>query len=161
VIGYVPTQYATRTPADVNADIKRWRTLYPAVTGIFLDEMQNKVGYEAYYKNATAYAKSHGFDLTMGNPGADAAPSYIGAVDLMFIYENAGVPSEAKMAGWYTSYDKRNFGIIPYAVPSVSNTFVTMAKKYCGYIFLQNDTMPNPWDTVPPYFMDLVKALAA
>ena len=161
VIGYVPTQYATRTPTDVNADIKRWRTLYPNVTGIFLDEMHNKAGYESYYKNATAYAKSHGFDLTMGNPGADSAPSFVGTVDLMFIYENAGVPTEAKMAGWHTSYDKRNFGIIPYAVPSVSTTFVNMARKYCGYIFLQNDTMPNPWDTVPPYFMDLVKALAA
>lgn len=161
VIGYVPTWYATRPAADVNADIKQWRALYPNVTGIFLDEMHNKVGGESYYKNATAYAKSKGFDMTMGNPGADAAPSYIGTVDLMFIYENVGLPSESKLAGWHTSYDKRNFGIIPYAVPSMSNTFVTMARKYCGYIFLQNDTQPNPWDTVPPYFMDLVKALSA
>ena len=161
VIGYVPTRTRTRPAADVNADIKRWRALYPSVTGIFFDEMQNKAGGESYYKSATAYAKSHGFDMTMGNPGADSAPSYVGTVDLMFIYENAGLPSEARMAGWHTSYDKRNFGIIPYAVPSMSNTFVAMARKYCGYIFLQNDTMPNPWDTVPPYFMDLVKALAA
>ncbi len=161
VIGYVPTTYGARNPADVQADIKRWRTLYPAVTGIFFDDMQNQAGAESYYKNATAYAKSHGFDLTMGNPGADSVPSYVGTVDLMFIYENAGLPSETRMAGWHSSYDKRNFGIIPYAVPSLSNSFIATARKYCGYIFLQNDTMPNPWDTVPPYFMDMVKALAA
>jgi hypothetical protein len=161
VIGYVPTQYATRTPAEVQADIKQWRALYPNVTGIFLDEMHNQAGYESYYKNLTTYARGKGFDMIMGNPGADSAPSYVGTVDLMFIYENAGVPSESKMGGWHTSYDKRNFGIIPYAVPSMSRTFVATAKKYVGYIFLQNDTMPNPWDTVPPYFMDLVAALAS
>ena len=33
--------------------------------------------------------------MTMGNPGADSVPSYVGTVDLMFIYENAGFPSEA------------------------------------------------------------------
>ena len=161
VIGYVPTQYAVKTPTEVQTDIKRWQTLYPGVTGIFFDEMQNKAGYESYYKNATAYAKSHGFDLTMGNPGADSVPSYVGTVDLMFIYENAGLPSESRMGGWHAGYDKKNFGIIPYAVPSLSNTFIATARKYCGYIFLQNDTLPNPWDTVPPYFMDMVKALAA
>ena len=160
VIGYVPTTYGARNPADVQADMKRWRSLYPSVTGIFLDEMQNKAGAEAYYKSLTSFAKSNGFDMTMGNPGSDSVPSYVGTVDLMFVYENAGLPSEERLAGWHASYDKRNFGIIPHSVPSMSRTFIATAKKYAGYIYLQNDTMPNPWDTVPPFFMDMVAALA-
>ena len=34
------------------------------------------------------------------------------------------------------------------------------AKKHCGYIFVQNDTMPNPWDSLPPYFDALLAALS-
>jgi hypothetical protein len=161
VIGYVWTSYGQRPLADVQADIKRWRSQYPATTGIFLDEMDNRPGRESYYKQLTTYAKSHGFDLTMGNPGADTQPSYIGTVDLIFIYENAGLPSTTALGGWHSSHDKKNFGIIPYAVPSMSRTFVSTARQHVGYIYLQNDTMPNPWDTVPPYFHDLVAALAS
>ena len=80
---------------------------------------------------------------------------------MIFIYENAGLPSTAALGGWHASHDKRNFGIIPYAVPSMSRTFIAAAKKYVGYIYLQNDTMPNPWDTVPPFLKDLMTALAS
>ena len=68
VIGYVPTTYAKRAPADVQAEIKRWKTLYPNVTGIFLDEMLNKTGAESYYKSLTSFAKSNGFDFATPSP---------------------------------------------------------------------------------------------
>lgn len=161
VIGYVPTGYGTRPAADAQADMKRWRSLYPAVTGIFFDEMQNKTGWESYYKSLTAYAKSHGFDLTMGNPGASSIPSYVGTVDLIFVYENVGYPNPTSFAGWHTQYDKRNFAVIPHSVPYFSRSFVTGVRQYIGYIFIQNDTMPNPWDTVPPFFMEMVQTLAS
>jgi hypothetical protein len=159
MIGYVPTTYGNRPAADVQADIKRWRSLYPGVTGIFLDEMNNRPGGEAYYRSITAFAKSQGLELTIGNPGCDVPPSYVGAVDVILVYESAGLPGSAVIGGWHASYDKRNFGVIPYNV-WMDPTFVANARKTIGYIFLQNDTMPNPWDTVPPYFMDLLKALA-
>jgi hypothetical protein len=41
----------------------------------------------------------------------------------------------------------------------VDATFITQAKASCGYICLQNDRLPNPWDTLPPYFDQLVAAL--
>jgi hypothetical protein len=161
VIGYVPTTYGQRAPADIQAEIKRWKSLYPSVTGIFLDEMLNKPGKESYYKSLTDYAKTHGFDFVIGNPGADSVPSYVGTVDVMLVYESAGFPTAERMGGWHTSYDKRNFGIIPHSVPYMSRSFVASARQYAGYIYLQNDTMPDPWDTVPPFLLDLMAALAA
>ncbi len=161
VIGYVPTTYGKRSAADIQAEIKRWKSLYPAVTGIFLDEMLNKPGAESYYKGITTFAKSNGFDFVIGNPGADSVPSYVGTVDVMLVYEGVGFPSAERMAGWHASYDKRNFGIIPYAVPYMSRSFVAAARQYAGYIYLQNDTMPDPWDTVPPFLADLMAALAS
>ena len=50
---------------EVQADMDRWRSFYPAVTGIFFDEMSNKAGLETYYAGLTAYAKSRGADFTV------------------------------------------------------------------------------------------------
>jgi hypothetical protein len=161
VIGYVATGYGRRPVADVQADVGRWRQFYPDVTGIFFDQMSNHPGLEPYYKGLSTYAKSLGCDLTMGNPGADTTPSYVGTVDVLFIYQNAGLPSVSSLAGWHDSYDKRNFAIIPYGVPQMNRSFVDEAGQHVGYIYLQNDTLPNPWDTVPPYFNDLVGALGS
>ncbi len=160
VIGYVHTSYGKRAPAEIQADINRWHSLYSGVTGIFLDEMANTPGSEAMYKNATSYAKSHGFDYTIGNPGADGGPSYLGSVDTMLIYESGGLPSTTFLAGWHTAHDRRNFGIIPYGIASVNPAFVRTAAASCGYVFLSNDQLPNPWDTLPSYLDQLVSVLA-
>ena len=39
VIGYVYTSYGARAAAEAQADIDRWRSFYPAVSGIVFDEM--------------------------------------------------------------------------------------------------------------------------
>lgn len=159
VIGYVSTQYGERPAATVQGWIDNWRSWYPAVTGIFFDEMANSAGYESYYKTLNSYAKSRGGDFTVGNPGADSAPSYIGSVDVMLIYETDGLPAMSALTGWHTSYARSNFGIIPYKVSSMDAAFVAAARPYVGYIYLQGDDLPNPWDSVPSYLTNLVGAL--
>jgi hypothetical protein len=160
VIGYVYTSYGSRPLAQVQADIDRWRTFYPSTTGIFFDEQLNRAGQEAYYKTLSTYAKSKGFDFTIGNPGSDSIASYVGTVDVQLIYESAGLPSMTRLGGWHAQYDKKNFGIIPYAVDTLDANFVASARAAVGYIFIQNDTTPNPWDTLPPYFKTLLSLLS-
>ena len=159
VIGYVPTTYGQRPAADVQADIGRWRNLYPGATGVFFDEMASAPGQEAYYRSLGAYAKNQGMTVTIGNPGMDSQPSFVGTLDVIMVYEQSGVPAVGALAGWHTGYDRGNFGVIPYGVASLDTTFVAAAKTTCGYIYLQSDTLPNPWDTVPPYLDALLGAL--
>ena len=159
VAGYVATGYGKRPVAEVKADIDRWRNLYPAAKAIFFDEMANNPGLESHYSSLTSYAKGKGIDYTIGNPGVDSKPSYVGTVDTILIVESAGLPSADKLAGWHASHPREAFGIIPHSVPSLDAGFVNMAKSHVGYIFVQNDTMPNPWDTLPPYFDALLAAL--
>jgi hypothetical protein len=159
VIGYVHTSWGGRPAAELQSEMSQWKSWYPSVSGIFFDEMANQAGKESYYAGLTSYAKSNGFDFTIGNPGSDSSATYVGTEDVILIYENGGVPSLAALGGWHSSYPRTNFGVIPYDVASLDTSFVEAAKTYVAYIYLQSDNLPNPWDSVPPYLADLVAAL--
>jgi hypothetical protein len=159
VIGYVHTSWGSRPASQLQTEMGQWKSWYPGVSGIFFDEMANKAGTESYYSGLTSYAKGQGFDFTIGNPGQDTSSGYVGTVDVILIYENSGVPAAASMGGWHSSYPRTNFGVIPYNVGSLDTSFIQMAKPYVGYIYMNSDNLPNPWDTVPSYLSDLVGAL--
>jgi hypothetical protein len=144
--GYVATNYGKKTSAAVKLEIDAYRRMYPAVTGIFFDEMSDVAADGAYYRALTAYAKQNGFSRTVGNPGTDVPESLIGTVDTLFIYESAGTPALAPLAGWHASYPAKNFGIIPYKVPTLDPTFVQRARTTIGFIYVTNDDLPDPWD---------------
>src|SRR5437588_78795 len=86
--------------------------------------------------NQMIYAKSLGYTYTVGNPGTDTLPSYIGTVDNLIIHEEAGVPSLSYLGGWHSSYSKNNFSIIPYAVGGVDKTYVAGASSHVEYVYL-------------------------
>ena len=130
----------------MKADIDRWKKFYPRLHGIFFDEQSNKAEDVAYYKDLSQYAKSQGLSYTVGNPGADTAEAFVGALDMMLIYESDGIPALSRLQGWHANHAPSNFGIIPYAT-ALDAAFVREARKHVGYIYLQNDDLPNPWDT--------------
>jgi hypothetical protein len=146
VLGYVATTYGAKPAADVHAEIDTYK-------------MESAAGAEAYYTELTTYAKAQGFVVTVGNPGTDVAPSYVGTVDTIFIYESAGLPDPSSLGGWHTGYDPSNFGIIPYDVPTLDTDFVTQARAFVRFVYLTDDVLDNPWNTLPPYFSDLLAAL--
>jgi hypothetical protein len=159
VIGYVHTLWGKRPAAELQAEMGQWKSWYPGVSGIFFDEMASQTGEETYYKDLSSYAKGQGFDFTIGNPGQDTSPTYVGTEDVILIYENSGVPSVAAITGWHTTYGRNNFGVIPYAVSSLDAAFVQSAKPYVAYIYMQSDGLPNPWDSTPAYLSALIGAL--
>ena len=158
VLGYDATGYASNSASSVKSVMDTWKSLYN-IDGIFFDEMANWSGPESYYSGLTSYAKSLGYTMTVGNPGTDTLPSYIGTVDNLMIYENPGLPPISALQSWHTSYDKSNFSMIAFGVNSISTSFLSSASNYVGYIDLTNDVLDNPYDTVPPYFGTLVADL--
>jgi hypothetical protein len=160
VIGYVHTSWGKRPAAELQTEMGQWKSWYPGVSGIFFDEMASQTGAETYYKDLTGFAKGHGFDFTIGNPGQDTSPTYVGTEDVILIYENSGAPSVAAITGWHTTYGRNNFGVIPYAVAGLDTAFVQSAKPYVAYIYMQSDSLPNPWDSIPAYLSELLGALA-
>ena len=162
VIGYVATGYASHGMSDLDAQISRYKNWY-SVNGIFFDEMSNNQGNENYYSTLNTYVKSLGMTYTMGNPGTTTLKSYVGTLDSIIIYESAGTPSLSypAFATFYPSYSKSNFGFLAYSVPSLDTSFETSTSTYVQWMYITNDGLSNPWDTLPSYFMNEVAALDA
>jgi hypothetical protein len=158
VIGYIATGYGSHSIASMEAEMDTWKSFYPAIQGIFFDEQSNNASDVAHYQTLSQYAKSKGMNYTVGNPGTDVPTSFIGALDTMLVYETDGLPSISSLQHW-SSYPSTNFGIIPYKVPSLDPNFVKQAMQYTHYVYLTNDDLPNPWDSLTSYFGDLLTAL--
>lgn len=158
VLGYVYTGYGSRSTSSAEADILTYHNWYN-VNGIFFDEMSNVSGYESYYSTLTQYVKSHGMTMTVGNPGTDTLSSYVGTVDNLVIYENPGLPTTSDLAGWHTSYAKSNFSMIAFGVGLPSQSYVTSITSNVSYIYVTDDNLPNPYDTVPSYIGSLAAEL--
>jgi hypothetical protein len=116
----------------------------------------------------TAYAKSIGMKMTMGNPGTDVPRSYIGTVDVINITEGRGyMPMSwlqycigCSSSGWHHLEDKRNFAYIRYDISTLNTTFETESAKWVGLLYIHTGNDSNGrWFTVPPYFGTLVSTL--
>jgi hypothetical protein len=160
VLGYVYTSYGARSANSVVADINAYKAWY-GVNGIFLDEMSNVVGHESYYSALTSYAHYLGLDTVVGNPGATVPSSFIGAVDVIVIYENAGVPSASALGSSTMGLSKSGFATMSYGVSSLTSSSVRAVAAYAGYVFITDQGMPNPYSSLPSYFASLVSDLKA
>jgi len=157
VLGYVSTAYTNRGLSAVKGDIDKWDKWYD-VDGIFFDEQTNWAGKEWYYTEAGDYAESKGLDFTVGNPGANSIASYLDTVDVVLIYESPGLPNLNNYQSW-SSYDNSKLGMIPFGVGSLPTNWINNAAQLVGWIYVTNDALPNPWDSLPPYFGDMTALL--
>ena len=158
VLGYTWTDYGNRSGVAVRSEISKYKNWY-AVDGIFFDAMSNLRGKLKYYTNLDNYTKARGLTLTVGNSGTDTRPIYIGSVDNIIIYESPGTPSLAYLGGWHSSHDKSNFSFVSYDVSSLEESFVANATQHVSYMYITDDDLPNPYDSLPDYLADLVAVI--
>lgn len=158
VLGYVSTAYTGRSLDEVRSDIDKWASWYD-VDGIFFDEQTNWSGGESYYTQAGNYAESKGLDFTVGNPGANSIPSYLSTVDVVLIYESPGLPNLNNYYNTWERYDNDQLGMIPFSVGSLPRDWIEDATGFIGWLYVTNDNLPNPWDSLPTYFDDMVALL--
>lgn len=154
VLGYVATNYALRPLSDVENEINTWMQWYD-IDGFFLDEMAED---HLYYSTLTAYIKSLGFKIVAANPGMFIDPSFSNDADIIVLYEDAGVPTLNQFVPWAGLNAKMS--LLAFAVDTLPINFIRKAATQFGWMYITNDTLPNPWDTLPPYFNALVATLS-
>ena len=113
-----------------------------------------------YYTTVGSYAKSLGMTLTVGNPGTDISENLVYSMDVFIINENPNMPSLSAFQGWHLNYPKSKWSDITYGLttPVFPANMQTLG-VYLGWVWLTDDVLPNPYDTIPSYFESEVSAL--
>ncbi|KXS11222.1 hypothetical protein M427DRAFT_73176 [Gonapodya prolifera JEL478] len=159
VLGYTYTQRGTRSASAVQTDIANYAAWYAPIDGIFFDEMAEQSGYEGYYSQLSAAARSTGMWLTIGNVGLGGQQSYVGTLSSMVVYEGANLPSPSGLPGWTSNAAKSNLGVISYGVGGLDASAVRNLAGRVGYLYVTPNGGGNPWSSLPSYIDSLLDAL--
>src|SRR5205807_9063474 len=90
-------------------------------------------------------------------PGTSIPFGLIGTFDSLAIYESPGYPAMSVLSQ-YSAYPKTDFAAIVIGV-GLNTAFLASASAYVSWIWVTNDNLPNPYDSLPSYFSNLVTAL--
>jgi hypothetical protein len=159
VLGYVATGYGTQPITLVEHEVSEYWSWYH-VNGTMFDQMPTASGYQYYYIALNAYVKELGMNYTVGNPGLTIAPSYIGILDTLIIYENSGLPNATAISGLYGGYTKSNFAVISYGVSAAQQSSALAGiSSAVSYVYFTNAIMPNPYHSLPSYLISELASL--
>jgi len=159
VIGYVPTQYRAASVTTVKAAIDNWKSLYPEISGIFFDEQSdgttNLSEELAYYLEVADYAREVGLGITVSNPGYNLDEmAFQDIFDIVIEWENSVWPSSPMTDGpWPGGSKLWKRGLLKHtstvgALAGADATIFAEVLEYYGWVYVTDDIMDNPWDTV-------------
>jgi hypothetical protein len=160
VIGYVYTEYRKRSLSEVKADIDRFFRLYPAIDGIFIDQISNDTApaVKGYYRKLYDHVKAKApTALVVGNPGAAATTPWQVenpiVADVLVVFEGpAAEYRKWRPPDWVPSRPSETFGHLVYKSRNRAMTEAICAaslEKHAGWIYVTRGVMDNPWD-IPP-----------
>lgn len=168
VLGYVPSNYNNTPLATVESNINAWASIYgqSRLNGIFIDEGSNLCSDASYYASIRTFihGKSSNWIMIM-NPGTTLPSCFANSSDIFVTFESDySQYHKFALAGWETAYAATRFYHIVYTAPNVSamEDVVNRAKNnHVGYVYITNDTLPNPYNGLPSYWTTELSAVAS
>ena len=158
LIGYVSTRYGKRPVEEIRADIRRWQTFYPQITGIFLDEQNSSVDFVKHYRQLYLFIHSQpGLTTVVTNPGVACDRKFFETrtSDTCCIHEQAGSLAKFQPPDWLRDFPPQRFNALFYNVRDEAEMRRCLAAAKAagiGSIFVTDDQLPNPWDRMPDYW---------
>jgi hypothetical protein len=159
-IGYVHTTYQTRNWQDVYDDINDWYTMYPGISGIFIDLVddgtQAQLCYAAMHYNLIKNA--HPNDLVIINPGWNISMDYEPYGDIFMNAENTFALYQGSWSvqypGWEDNpaYQNRFWHGVHTTNSGDLTTALNLTRaNNAGWVYITDDVMPNPYKVTPTY----------
>ena len=166
VLGYVYSGYGSRATNIVKADMLKWQQFY-SIDGFFIDEMANTATAANldYYASLSGYARSlKTNNLVIGNPGANTAEAFRtrNTVDVLTIFEGDTSYANFTPTAWTQKYPPYQFAHLLYGIATATamQTNLNLAlTRNAGYIYITDDILDNPWDTLPTYWTQEISAI--
>lgn len=171
LIGYVYSCYGRnqcavqgekRTVAQMVTQALQYDDWYGPLEGIFVDELSSSLHDFEFYQNFSLQIRAAKPEWKLvANPGIPCPEQYLQLFDTLLTREAAGSATVAATT-WGQNYPADRQYYLYYAV-STTTTMITKVNearsRNVGYVYVTNDVLPNPWDTLPPYIDDLVAEL--
>jgi len=141
MVGYIATGYAAKSVADVNAEVDTYASLYPGLTGIFLDEASAEASDVAHYTQLYTYIMSKsGYVYDIINPGTQPDQGYLDAATNIVVFESPASQWSSNFASWVTcapsaaekSGYKYKFAAIGYAASQSQMTSLVTEFSQAG-----------------------------
>jgi hypothetical protein len=155
VLGYVPTTWGMRPPADAESEIDRYRDWY-GVDGVFLDEAAASASKLSYYHALSHYARAAGANFVVLNPGLMPARDYFSIADAIVTFEG---PISAYRHRPADDIEPERTAHLIYGASREQAMRALEPSPPAGYVYLTSGTLPHPWGTVPEYFAQELDAL--
>jgi hypothetical protein len=170
VLGYVHTNYQARNYQDVFDDIDDWYQMYPQISGIFIDLIEDNTAQElCYAAGLYNHVKNvHPSDLVILNPGTNISPDYEPYGDIFMNAENTFAVYQSTWSimhpGWEDNPLYRNrfwHAIHTTSGPDLNTALSLMQSRNAGWFYVTDDTMPNPYKLTPTYLNAEISAVDA
>lgn len=173
VIGYVHTCYGEPDPIhslcpktieEIKSDVDRWYQFYPAIDGIFFDEVSFKQEKVPFYQELYDYVQGKQSDaVVVNNFGVKPHENYLGVgSSILCTFESPF----SNFVGWLPPnwVTRERSCVLVYDTSSsyFPAALERLSKMEIGWFYFTSDTngVLNPWDTLPPYFRNLVNSVS-
>jgi hypothetical protein len=167
VLGYVFTKYGQRPFVEVKADVELYNQCFN-INGIFFDEVNSGDGKCGYYRELCLYTKSlPNLHTAFLNPGVWPDECYFSQTgcDTVVIFENDGrVWPTTTSPGYADDYSPEHSAMLAHTIPGTytMRSMIDLAlARDIGYVYVTDDTLPNPYDSLPWYWQDEIDYIAS
>jgi hypothetical protein len=155
VLGYVHTNYASKSRADVEAEVDRYDDWY-GVDGIFFDDVTDDCATVGYYRDLHDYVKAKASGATVVlNPGTNTGECFMTAGDILVTFEDSYDAYQGwQPSGWETKYPANRFWhlILNTSRTNLPSAIAKSKSHNIGWILVTDDSGANPWDSLPSYW---------
>ncbi len=151
--------YGTRPLDEIKADIDKHIAWY-GVAGIFIDCTSNKPEHLAYYADLCNYIHGKGRKVVL-NTGTQCLEQHAQMADYLMCSEGDPVTYRARVArSWEANYPGKLWHAIHGCPLADMPSIVALAKqRQAGLLYVTEDVMPNPWDTLTAHWAGLCAAV--
>ena len=158
IAGYVSTYYGGRSVDEVKSDIDMWISDY-SIDYIFLDETSAQASDYNYYAELETYIQNKG-KKTINNFGITLNTEYKGLESIKIILEESAINvnsliNSVDYQNW--TNDESTYNSNAVLIHTANSNYIETIDDYKAYwIYITDDVLENPWDSLPSYYEEFI-----
>jgi hypothetical protein len=152
VVGYVDTNFGAVSSGTAETQVTDYKTWY-AVDGIFFDRTSILIADETYYTTLATFVRSTTGTLVVLNCGGIPDVGYMSIGDIVVIFEDTYANYVSYTPPGFASGDTAKVANLVHTTTSaeLQNAMYLSVVTFASWIYVTNDTLPNPYDTLPSF----------